>query len=880
MFVRSHLTTAELEAQRLSSPAAAAAAAVASPLRAQRYIPPELRAPAPSSDPFGPLEEMGRGGSLLDEAGPEEDEDLTAVMEEVEEGATLVGSQEPLSAQAYAASAEAPPAAAPAGVPVKARSSLIGRALFPPQRTVKPNVTSQGSPRSTRLSLPLTSTASSSSSSSAASLLPKRTSLPGPSASLSRSTTATSSSAASTSRKTTSPSHTAGRRLLSSSLPSSTSLAAPSASRDGTLLALPLAQQLHTLKSRNASLTKSLASAQADANAKLAKAAERIKQLEEAQENGKVEAEGWEAEATRLAAELAAAAPAADGASAAAAPATPAPGAKSAQQPTDDLQARLASLERQLALSEAKRRRGKEMQAKLRCELVNRRWKEKWEVELLEREERRWEVRVVELEAEVAGVKWERECERAERIEAQETLAAAQKRISTLSASRTLLLSSFSAAESTIASLRSDLAAAKKDVDDAVLAAAGAGEEVEELRAKVARLEKGERKSQEQVGKEAEKERARREKAEGEVKDLKAQLKTAQSALKAAEKTASTASASAASAESALAAALKDNKAAKDREPLARSSSTVKAASATTSRKRPAPVEEEEDDEPLTMEEEHPYAAPSPAPVKDAAAEPKKAPAKKKAAPPPPPSEDGADSDVQPAAPSDADAAEEDEVEDEEETYKPAKSKSRAVPMAKPVKLKVKADAPKAKKQPAKAEGAAEEVEEEGEGEAEDDEDRTPRPTPAPEEKPSKKRKAGAASILGDKSANTGLKVKKASAAAAAGTEEKDKKKPKKKSALVFSDDEEAAEEAKAALKAAAAGKKGGADGEPAKKKQKVKLFGAKKGFDWGGIENANMAGGLIPIDLSPVKVKKASGGGVLGKLGGGAGGAKKSIFG
>jgi hypothetical protein len=259
-------------------------------------------------------------------------------------------------------------------------------------------VSSQGSPRSKRLSLPTASTSSSSSISTASSLLSKRTSLPG---------TSSTSLSRSSSRKSTSPSHTAGRRTLSSSTSASSTSA-----RDGTLLALPLAKQLQDLKSRNASLSKSLASQQTETNAKLAKAAERIRQLEEEQENGKTDAEGWEAEAQRLSAELASVA-----ATGGQLPSAIAASVSSEREA--DLTGKVSLLERSLGQEQAKRRRGKELQAKLRCELVNRRWKEKWEVELLEREERRWETRVVEVEAEMVGLRYERDCETAEKVELQ-----------------------------------------------------------------------------------------------------------------------------------------------------------------------------------------------------------------------------------------------------------------------------------------------------------------------------------------------------------------------------------------------------------------------------------------------------------------------------
>ncbi|GAA6001949.1 hypothetical protein JCM10207_003007, partial [Rhodosporidiobolus poonsookiae] len=486
-----------------------------------RNIPQQPHAPLPSSDPFGPVDAANKDVDLLMDEEPEMD----VLLEEEEEGEeTLVGTQPAvLSAPPPAPETVAQPTLEAAAN--RPRSSIVGRALFPCEpRTIKPNVSSQGSPRSKRHSHPLTFTASSSSSSSlsstSTSLLSKRSSLPGTSTSttLSRSPT----------RKSTSPSHAAGRHALSASLPSSHS----AAQREGTLLALPAAKQLHDLKARNAALNRSLAAQQAEANAQLAKATERIRQLEEEQERGKTDAEGWEAEAQRLSAELAAAsastsaAEASTSSSAAAdqpAALAPAPVDPAAADLTADLTAQVVLLTRQLVQEQSKRRRAKEMQAKLRCELVNRRWKEKWEVELLEREERKWEVRIVELEAELAGVRWERACEVAEKEEAQETLAAATKRLSALSASRRLLLASFSTAESTISTLRAELAATKGDLDGALAAAReieALQAELEERREEVTRLRKGE-KSGESKGKEAEKERARREKLEGEVKELK-----------------------------------------------------------------------------------------------------------------------------------------------------------------------------------------------------------------------------------------------------------------------------------------------------------------------------------------------------------------------
>ncbi|GAA5969745.1 hypothetical protein JCM11641_008026 [Rhodosporidiobolus odoratus] len=856
MLNRSYLTSHQIEQQRLSSPSAPER-----PHPTGRHIPLELRAPAPSSDHLSGLER----DTLLEQ-------EMPAVVEEEEGDVTLIGTQQEAAdgaAQQGEASSSVNISVAPAAGPSRSRSSLIGRALFPPP---------QGSPHYKRQSLPLPSTISSGSSvssfsfASSSSLHTKRTSLPSASSSGSLSQTS--------SRKSTSPSHATGRRVLSSSLPASSS----TAGRDGTLLALPLAKQLHELKTRNASLSKSLAAQQADANLKLAKAAERIKQLEEQQVEGKTDAEGWEAEAQRLAAELAAAST----------EALPAPGAARTDPATAereaDLTARVSLLERQLMAESAKRRRAKEMQAKLRCELVNRRWKEKWEIELLEREERRWEIKVVEAEAELTTVRWQMECEKAEREELQETLEVANKRISSLAAARKMLLDSFATSERTISSLRSDLAASRRELDEAVGTAQALQQEILQLKseledgkAAILRLEKGDKKSEEAKNKEAEKEKTKREKLEGEIKELKAQLKTVATSLKAAEEAASASSATAEEAQSALAALQASATAAaqKDRELLARSSSTVKAGTSTSassgSRKRPAPVDEDDEAHEPEEAEEHPYATASPAPVKQAAVKARKPRAPKKVVAEPEPVDEEASA-------SDAEVERELEatpvvVEDEEETYKPVKSKSRSAPVPSN-KLKVKKDAPVKAAGGKKAKAALEEEEEEEEEvEEQGEEERTPRPTKSKaaaakekqekvKEKPvvvaveeqdkpaSKKRKA---SVLGDKCANASRESLALSTSAggegAVGGQLKVKKKPaEKKKKLVLSEDEDEGDAAPVMA---------------AKKKQKIKLFGgAKKKFEWTGVENANLDSG-IPIDLSPIKLaapKKVS---LLGGLGG-----------
>lgn len=173
-------------------------------------------------------------------------------------------------------------------------------------------------------------------------------------------------------------------------------------------MTLPLAKQLREEKARSRGVQE-----QHEAQvAAQAEAATRIRELEQALDKARLEQEGWQAEAQQLASRLEGAGPAASHGTE---PTTAAAPRGSDVGATD----KLAILERALALESSKRRRGKELQSKLRCELVNRRWKEKWEVELLEREERQLEMRIVELEAKLGLEEYEREMERLERTEAE-----------------------------------------------------------------------------------------------------------------------------------------------------------------------------------------------------------------------------------------------------------------------------------------------------------------------------------------------------------------------------------------------------------------------------------------------------------------------------
>ncbi|BGP30891.1 hypothetical protein JCM10296v2_002651 [Rhodotorula toruloides] len=786
LFSRTYATSHQLEQQRLSSPAGAPVPSLHSS-QSRREIPNELRATSVivEEDPFlAPAADMTSAiETLLEEEQPDLmafDDVLDDAFDEVavpprttqtEERGTLIDAS-PIAEQVEQV---------PAVEAGRLRSDVVVKMLFPTAPLTQP--------ASKRLSLPVAQSAPSSHP------FTKRTSLPNhPSH----------SSLSSTSHKTLSSSHAS----LRSSQTSSTSVSL--AAREGTLLALPLADQFRTLKARNSTLAKTLASQQATN----AKALERIRQLEEEKESGRVEAEGWEAEAQRLAAALA--------------------GGPSAQvkAPADDdekvdLVARVSLLERQLALESSKRRRAKEMQHKLRCELVNRRWKEKWEVELLEREERRWEVRCVELEQEAARERYEREMERLEREELRETVAEQLKSLSALSASRQLLLTSHRTSESTISTLRAELSSLRLELDSTLARleeTSAAKAELEAMKSEVERLRKGEKNGSEK-SKEAEKDRARREKLEAEVKDLKAQLKSTHFALQLSEEAAS-------SAQSALA-ALESG--------LQRSSSTIKAGEAekrpvAPAAKRAKKVVEEKEPATETVEEDE---------VVSAAEE--------------------VTTDVEEDAMEPAVVESEPEQEQEdEETYKPVKRKSRSAPAPKAPKA---AAAPKATK---KATKPVVEL-------ADEDDLPTPKKkgAPAAPAADSKERKAG---VLGDKPANVSLGARAIGGGVegheGGGSQLKVKKKAKKGIVARLSLDSDVEEDRPAKRRK---------DEEVAaplvKKKKKIALFGGPKSRFAFPIENAD-ANSLIPVDLSPIKKDVAKKSSVLSAFGGGAGSRKgASIF-
>jgi chromosome segregation ATPase len=206
----------------------------------------------------------------------------------------------------------------------------------------------------------------------------------------------------------------------------------------------------------------------------------------------------------------------------------------------DELESRASTAERALAIEQSKKRRAKEMINKLRCELINRRWKEKYEVELLEQEERNWEIKVVEVECELAILRGELGCERAERGELEvssnailstlcahretdvanslQSIVATQKeRISTLAASKQLLLESFNHSEKTISSLRTSLARTQSTVTER-------DEELKKCNEQVATLREELVEAGTKSGEGEARLREKNAKLKGEIEDLKVRL--------------------------------------------------------------------------------------------------------------------------------------------------------------------------------------------------------------------------------------------------------------------------------------------------------------------------------------------------------------------
>ncbi|KAM0788170.1 hypothetical protein ACM66B_001332 [Microbotryomycetes sp. NB124-2] len=391
---------------------------------------------------------------------------------------------------------------------------VIGKALFP----VSNKSSSSNHNGLKRLSLPTAT----SSASTLSTLVKKRSSLI-PQAS------------SSSLRKSLSPTHARTRRN--------------SVAQDhGTLLDMSIVSQMHALKARNASLEKALALAQQSQSNELFKATTRIQTLEQQLEKldkVQLESEGWEAEA------------------------------KAIQIKLDESLKLFHSTAKSLTVEQAKRKKYKGLSSKLQAELLNRKWKEKWELCLMDCQDRDRDQRQVELEAQVSLLRMQVGIANLDLEDLEETVEQYKANIVELNASRQTLLDKIKVADETITSLRveaassrkdsnkeplalkKDLASTRKELDVATERMSELEKQVEEvdelkeqvasLKSEIKGLEKGEKKAEsKEVGelkKTVSKEVQRRERAEEESKSLKSTVKQLEADLAAARKAATAAAA-------------------------------------------------------------------------------------------------------------------------------------------------------------------------------------------------------------------------------------------------------------------------------------------------------------------------------------------------
>ncbi|GAA5932378.1 uncharacterized protein JCM15063_001205 [Sporobolomyces koalae] len=731
LFDRSYVASTQVELSRVASsspPLPDLPSTSTSLLRSNRQIPPELR--APQYDP------NFRPGTMQ---GSSDQQHKTA----------MFASEDLFSERPTGGPDTAKPAK-------RARPSEIGKMLFPSNLPV--GTSSQGSPRSKRYSLPASSAGALGSSASEAALarIPRR-------------------SVEASSSQLFSPVPVEHRRT------SSSHTSALAQARDN-FLALPLANQLRSLKKRNSTL----AAASQSTVSQLAEATGKIENLERmlssVEASRGLDAEGWEAEASRLAQEL-----------------------TILQQDQErnqvdpaivgELESRVSATERALSIEQAKKRRAKEFVNKLKCELNNRRWKEKYEIGLLEYEERAWEIRLAETECKLAIVKGNLGHERAEREELESIVTSQRKKIAALSASRKLLLDSCKAAETSGEQLHGSLSQAQEDL-------AIRDERIEALEAELAHARKMGGKGDDSV-------RNKQDQMAAEVKDLKARLKASQSALKTAEKTSASTGVTLEATKSALDILQAKYDALVESTSAKSANATIKPRANVGKDQRKAQsasARSEEDNDDSEAEEERQ--------VEQLLKGGKRSTTTAK-------KDKTVISKVVDADETDSDS---------QETVRPVKSKVTTKP-----KPKVKVVGQQ------EQENSNDDV-----GEEEDDE--TPRAASIlPATVPTKKRKGQAQS---EKATNSSAEDNSKTAAKAASL-------GKKKLKLDLEVDEGPPETAK----------------DVPEKKKKRKLFGGdKKGMDWQSrIENADV-NGLIPGNLSPIKLTKPS----ASKFGGGV---KKSIF-
>lgn len=157
----------------------------------------------------------------------------------------------------------------------------------------------------------------------------------------------------------------------------------------GSLLSQPVTNQFHALKDRNASAVASLATEKAARATEMLRATKRIEALEKSLEGARIECEGWESETVRMAAEL--------------------EGLTSDTTRTSAMESELERVreegkgwKEEATREKEKKVRAKALASRLRLELVGRRLKEKWELGVMDREDRERDAIATTLEYEIA----------------------------------------------------------------------------------------------------------------------------------------------------------------------------------------------------------------------------------------------------------------------------------------------------------------------------------------------------------------------------------------------------------------------------------------------------------------------------------------------
>lgn len=319
---------------------------------------------------------------------------------------------------------------------------------------------------------------------------------------------------------------------------------AQSHSGPGTLSALPVAREFHALKDRTASVVSSLASEKTGRTAEMRLAGEKIAGLEKALEEARMEAEGWEAECGRM------------------------KEGEGEVRRVEEVENLLVKVRGELEGEKVRKRKYKDEGARLRMELGARRLKERWELGIMDAEDRMREAAMVGLEYDLAMTRMQLGLERihVEELEVryrvplpprtvltivrpQESNLTRTTRLSELSASRTILLKSFNTSEATLDTLRSELTSSRKltqeskssvaelknsfkalegELEDGNTLIEELENEVESLRNELNAREKADKGEKKSEGKEVaeakqalEKEKAKREKVETDAKELK-----------------------------------------------------------------------------------------------------------------------------------------------------------------------------------------------------------------------------------------------------------------------------------------------------------------------------------------------------------------------